>query len=151
MFAEVVPVVQAVDHALKHLKQWMKPQRRAADWVTFFGSQNRVVPQPLGVVGIIVPWNFPINLSFMVLVDVFGATPCNIANKLVSSGQTKLITGVNLPMLLRAMSYRHEALDTLVPRAMSGATQGIIPVAPTAPPVQHKTSSHDPVERDHQQ
>jgi coniferyl-aldehyde dehydrogenase len=73
MFAEVVPVVQAVDHALKHLKQWMKPQRRAADWMTFFGSQNRVVPQPLGVVGIIVPWNFPINLSFMVLVDVFAA------------------------------------------------------------------------------
>ena len=73
MLAEVVPVVQAVDHALKHLKQWMKPQRRAADWVTFFGSQNRVVPQPLGVVGVIVPWNFPINLSFMVLVDVFAA------------------------------------------------------------------------------
>ena len=73
MLAEILPVVQAVDHALKHLKQWMKPQRRAADWVTFFGSQNRVVPQPLGVVGIIVPWNFPINLSFMVLVDVFAA------------------------------------------------------------------------------
>ncbi|MEY3510014.1 MAG: system mannose-specific component [Pseudomonadota bacterium] len=87
----------------------------------------------------------------LVLVDVFGATPCNIANKLLTSGQTKLITGVNLPMLLRAMSYRHEALDALVPRAMSGATQGIIPVAPTAPPVQHRTSSHDPVERDHQQ
>lgn len=73
MLAEVVPVLQAVDHALKHLKQWMKPQRRGADWVTFFGSQNRVLPQPLGVVGIIVPWNFPINLSFMVLVDVFAA------------------------------------------------------------------------------
>lgn len=73
MLAEVMPVMQAVDHALKHLKQWMKPQRRTADWVTFFGSQNRVVPQPLGVVGVIVPWNFPINLSFMVLVDVFAA------------------------------------------------------------------------------
>jgi PTS system ascorbate-specific IIA component len=87
----------------------------------------------------------------LVLVDVFGATPCNIANKLLASGQTKLITGVNLPMLLRAVSYRHEALDALVPRAMSGATQGIIPVAPTAPQVQHRSPSHDPVERDHQQ
>jgi coniferyl-aldehyde dehydrogenase len=73
MLAEVVPVLQAVDHALKHLKRWMKPQRRGADWVAFFGSQNRVLPQPLGLVGIIVPWNFPINLSFMVLVDVFAA------------------------------------------------------------------------------
>ena len=104
------------------------------------------------------PWCKPAALKqqlntegTLVLVDVFGATPCNIANKLLASGQTKLITGVNLPMLLRAVSYRHEALDALVPRAMSGATQGIIPVAPTAPQVQHRSSSHDPVERDHQQ
>lgn len=89
--------------------------------------------------------------STLVLVDVFGATPCNVANKLLVGGQAKLITGVNLPMLLRAVSYRHEPLDALVARAVSGATQGVIPVAPTAPQVQHRTPSHDPVERDHQQ
>lgn len=89
--------------------------------------------------------------STLVLVDVFGATPCNVANKLLVGGQTKLITGVNLPMLLRAVSYRHEPLDALVARAVSGATQGVIPVAPTAPQVQHRSPSHDPVERDHQQ
>ncbi len=73
MLAEVVPVMHGVDHALKHLKQWMKPQRRSIDWLNFFGAKNRVLPQPLGVVGVIVPWNFPINLSFLVLVDVFAA------------------------------------------------------------------------------
>lgn len=87
----------------------------------------------------------------LVLVDVFGATPCNVANKLLAGGHTKLITGVNLPMLLRAVTYRHEPLDDLVPRAMAGATQGVIPMALTAPQVQHRTTSHDPVERDHQQ
>lgn len=73
MLAEVVPVMHGVDHALKHLKQWMKPQRRSIDWLNFFGAKNRVLPQPLGVVGVIVPWNFPINLSFLVLVDAFAA------------------------------------------------------------------------------
>lgn len=87
----------------------------------------------------------------LVLVDVFGATPCNVAHKLLAGGNTKLLTGLNLPMLLRAISYRHESLEALVTRAMSGATQGVIPVAPTAPQVQHRTDNHDPVERDHQQ
>jgi mannose PTS system EIIA component len=87
----------------------------------------------------------------LLLVDVFGATPCNVANKLLAGGATKLITGVNLPMLLRAVSYRHESLDALVTRAMAGATQGVISVAPTAPQVQHRTLSHDSDDRDHQQ
>ncbi len=73
MLAEVVPIMHGVDHTLKHLKQWMKPQRRSIDWLNFFGAKNRVLPQPLGVVGVIVPWNFPINLSFLVLVDAFAA------------------------------------------------------------------------------
>ncbi len=73
LLAEVVPVMHGVDHALKHLKQWMKPQRRSVDWLNFSGAKNRVLPQPLGVVGVIVPWNFPINLSFLVLVDAFAA------------------------------------------------------------------------------
>ena len=73
LLAEMIPVIHAVDHALTHLRTWMKPQKRQTDWRHFFGSRNRVVPQPLGVMGIIVPWNFPINLSFMVLIDAFAA------------------------------------------------------------------------------
>jgi len=73
LFAEVVPVIHGVDHSLKHLKRWMRPQKRSVDWLNFFGAKNRVLPQPLGVVGVIVPWNFPINLSFLVLADAFAA------------------------------------------------------------------------------
>lgn len=69
----------------------------------------------------------------LVVTDVFGATPCNVAQKLVDGVSSKLITGVNLPMLLRTVSYRHESLDALVSRAMIGATQGVIQVAVTAP------------------
>ncbi|WP_296448088.1 coniferyl aldehyde dehydrogenase [Rhodoferax sp. UBA5149] len=73
LFTEIFTVIDGVDHVLKHLKKWMKPQRRGVDLRNFFGASNRVIPQPLGVVGAIVPWNFPINLSFTGLIYTFAA------------------------------------------------------------------------------
>lgn len=87
----------------------------------------------------------------LVLTDVFGATPCNVALKLVDGVRSKLIAGVNLPMLLRTVSYRHESLDALVSRAMIGGTQGVIQVAVTAPQNQAKRSVNDQEQRHHQQ
>ena len=86
----------------------------------------------------------------LVLTDIFGATPSNVAQKLVDGVKSRLITGVNLPMLLRAVSYRHEALETLVSRAMVGGTQGVMQVAITAPQNQPRRK-HDQEEHDHQQ
>ena len=86
----------------------------------------------------------------LVLADVFGATPCNVAQMLVDGVHAKLITGVNLPMLLRTVSYRHESLDALVARALMGATQGVMQVAITAPQNQTRRN-HDQDQRDHQQ
>ncbi len=86
----------------------------------------------------------------LVLVDVFGATPCNVAQKLVDGVHSKLIAGVNLPMLLRTVSYRHEPLDSLVARALVGATQGVMQVAITAPQNQiSRTNDQD--QHEHQQ
>jgi len=73
LLAEIAPVVDGIEHTLKHLKAWMKPQRRHVDWISFFGARNRVIPQPLGVVGVIVPWNFPVNLSLIPLNYIFAA------------------------------------------------------------------------------
>ncbi len=73
LFTEIFPAIDAVNHALKHLKKWMRPQKRAIDLRNFAGARNRVIPQPLGVVGCIVPWNFPINLSFVPLIYIFAA------------------------------------------------------------------------------
>ena len=86
----------------------------------------------------------------LVLVDVFGATPCNVAQKLVDGVHTKLITGVNLPMLLRTVSYLHESIEALVARALVGATQGVMQVAITAPQNQTRTSN-DQDQHEHQQ
>lgn len=86
----------------------------------------------------------------LVLVDVFGATPCNVAQRLVDGVRTKLITGVNLPMLLRTVSYRQESIDALVARALVGATQGVMQVAVTAPQNQTRRSN-DQDQHEHQQ
>lgn len=58
--------------------------------------------------------------------DVVGATPCNVAQSLVQDGGARLIAGVNLPMLLRAVNYRDEDLPDLVERALSGGAQGMV-------------------------
>jgi PTS system ascorbate-specific IIA component len=86
----------------------------------------------------------------LVLTDVFGATPCNVAQKVVDGMSSKLVAGVNLPMLLRTVNYRHEPLDALVNRALAGGAQCIMQVAVTAPQNQvRKTNDHS--HHDHQQ
>jgi len=73
LFAEVIAVTDGINDTIKHLKKWMKVQRRHTDISLYFGAKNRVIPQPLGVTGLIVPWNFPVNLSFSQLTCVFAA------------------------------------------------------------------------------
>jgi len=73
LLAELVPVLDAIRYTRRHLRAWMRPQRRRVDRLLFPGARNRVVPQPLGVVGVIVPWNFPINLTFSALTSIFAA------------------------------------------------------------------------------
>lgn len=86
----------------------------------------------------------------LVLTDVFGATPCNVAQKVVDGSRSRLIAGVSLPMLLRAVTYRREPLDVLVARAMAGGTQGVMQVATTAPQNQAR-KINDQDDSDHQQ
>ena len=86
----------------------------------------------------------------LILTDVMGATPANVAQKLVAGSNAKLIAGVNLPMLYRVVCYRHEPLDALVARALTGGTQGVMQVAITAPQNQNRRI-HDQNHNDHQQ
>ena len=73
LFAEFFVVLEAIKDAQKNLRKWMKPQRRHIDRLMYPGASNRVVPQPVGVVGVIVPWNFPLNLSFCPLAAILAA------------------------------------------------------------------------------
>ncbi len=88
----------------------------------------------------------------LILTDVFGATPCNIARQLAEQPGVRVVAGVNVPMLWRALNYRQKPLDEMVALALAGAAQGVMPVAVTRPQNQaQKPASHDPIDRHHQQ
>lgn len=72
MIAEIMPSIHHIDYTLKHLGRWMEPSPR---WVGlhFLPASARVVYQPLGVVGIIVPFNYPVNLAMVPLVTALAA------------------------------------------------------------------------------
>lgn len=66
------------------------------------------------------------GVGVLILADVYGATHTNVACRLVKPGRVELICGVNLPMLLRALTYRQLKMSELIDRALSGGFNGII-------------------------
>ena len=95
------------------------------------------------------------NPEALIFTDVFGATPCNVAQRLASSvegAQVRVIAGVNVPMLWRSLCYADDTLDMLVARAMAGATQGVMQVATSRPQNQaYKPGANDQNHHHHQQ
>src|SRR5947209_16987455 len=73
--SEIYPVVGEARHAMRHLRRWMTPRRVAAP-LALLGSRSRIVYEPKGVVLIISPWNFPVNLTLGPLVSAIAAGNC---------------------------------------------------------------------------
>ncbi|MBF2090392.1 MAG: aldehyde dehydrogenase [Synechococcales cyanobacterium K44_A2020_017] len=76
-YATEVGVVGEIDHAIKHLKTWVKPTRVSVP-LTLFPSSAQIIPEPLGVVLIISPWNYPFQLMISPLVGAIAAGNCAI-------------------------------------------------------------------------
>lgn len=66
----------------------------------------------------------------LVVSDIFGATPCNLACKLLQAGHIEGMAGVNLPMLVRAFTYRTRGMETLLKKAVSGGCDGVLHIEP---------------------
>ncbi|AMP89971.1 coniferyl aldehyde dehydrogenase [Legionella pneumophila] len=64
LFLEIFPTIKAINFCLKKMKKWMKKSRRNVSWL-FIPAKAYVIPQPLGVVGIMVPWNYPVYLALV--------------------------------------------------------------------------------------
>lgn len=62
----------------------------------------------------------------LILSDMYGGSPANIAAKLLVPGRIEGVAGVNLPMLIRALTYRERSLATLMTKAVSGGCEGVI-------------------------
>ena len=61
----------------------------------------------------------------LVFTDIYGATPSNIAARILTPGRVEGLAGVNLPMLIRALTYRDEPLEVLIDKALSGGVEGV--------------------------
>ena len=64
----------------------------------------------------------------LIFSDIYGATPCNLAGKLLVPGRVEVVAGVNLPMLVRAFTYRAKGMDTMITKAVSGGRDGVLRV-----------------------
>ena len=79
----------------------------------------------------------------IILTDMFGGTPSNISLSLLQPGKVDVLTGANLPMLLRALCYRHEDLEGLLQRALHGGHAGIVQVPHQAVELSPAVATHD--------
>ena len=72
IISEILIIQGGISHALKHTPKWMKT-RKAPIAMQFKPAKNVIIPQPLGVIGIISPWNYPLQLAIMPLIGAIGA------------------------------------------------------------------------------
>ena len=68
----------------------------------------------------------------LILSDMYGGSPSNIAAKLLIPGRVEGVAGVNLPMVIRALTYRDRPLATLITKAVSGGCEGVLRIPPLA-------------------
>ena len=62
----------------------------------------------------------------LIFSDIYGATPSNLATKLLVDGRIEAVAGVNLPMLVRAFTYRDKGMETMIKKAISGGCDGVL-------------------------
>ncbi len=144
---ELYPAIQAINYNLRHLSRWMRAKRRALS-VWLKPAKARILPQPLGVVGIVVPWNYPLYLTISPLVsaisagnvamikmsedsEVLGELLINLFKK-YNINNVDIVTGdVNVAKAFCALPFNHLLYtgSTAVGRSVMGqASQTLTPV-----------------------
>ena len=74
LMADIVASIRQAKHAIKNIDGWMKPERRKLDFpLGLLGARGQIEFQPLGVIGVIAPWNFPVQLTMGPMIGAFGA------------------------------------------------------------------------------
>ena len=112
---------EALIHSASHVLG-KRPLRVRQLGVTVHDDPEAILPQARSLVQ-----ELDQGEGVLVLTDIYGATPGNIALKLLAPGRVEGISGVNLPMLIRALTYREKAdLARVVKKALSGGTEGVV-------------------------
>jgi PTS system ascorbate-specific IIA component len=111
---------EALIHSASHVLG-KRPLRVRQVGVTVHDDPEAILPQAQGLVR-----ELDDGDGVLVLTDIYGATPGNIALRLLEPGRIEGISGVNLPMLVRALTYRDKGLAVMVEKALSGGTEGVL-------------------------
>ena len=111
---------EALIHSASHVLG-KRPLRVRQVGVTVHDDPEAILPQAMDLVR-----QLDEGDGVLVLTDIYGATPGNIALRLLVPGRVEGISGVNLPMLVRALTYRDQGLVVVVDKALSGGTEGVI-------------------------
>lgn len=111
---------ESLIHCASHV-MGSRPPELMQIGVTVHDDPQAILPQALMLVK-----QLDQGKGVLVLSDLYGATPCNIASKLLVPGKVEGVAGVNLPMLIRALTYRNEPLKTVVEKALSGGCEGVL-------------------------
>ena len=147
---DVAAGIGPLQHARKHLKKWMRPQKRSTLFpLNLFGARSRIEYQPLGVIGIISPWNFPVNLAFAPLAQALAAgnramikpsefTPITSAlmQKIVAEAfdptEIAVVTGgPEIGQAFSALPFDHlifTGATSIARHVMAAAAQNLVPV-----------------------
>ena len=111
---------ESLIHSASHVMGSRPPQLMQIG-VTVHDDPQAILPQALKLVK-----QLDQGKGVLVLSDIYGATPCNIAAKLLIPGKVEGVAGVSLPMLIRALTYRNEPLKIVVEKALSGGSEGVL-------------------------
>lgn len=111
---------ESLIHSASHVMGG-RPAQLAQIGVSMHDDPQLVLPQAVKSLRILDEGD-----GVLVLSDVYGATPSNIACRLLVPGKIEGVAGVNLPMLVRALTYRNEPLKTVVSKAVSGGIEGVM-------------------------
>jgi len=111
---------EALIHSASHVLG-KRPQGVRQIGVTVHDDPEAILPQARDLVQQLEQGD-----GVLVLTDMYGATPGNIALRLLEPGRVEGVSGVNLPMLIRALTYREQGLAIAVEKALSGGTEGVL-------------------------
>ncbi|MGH8682276.1 MAG: PTS sugar transporter subunit IIA [Burkholderiales bacterium] len=111
---------EALIHCASHVLG-KRPLRVRQVGITVHDDPDAILPQAQDLVR-----QLDEGDGVLVLTDMLGATPSNIAARLAAPGRVEVVAGVNLPMLVRALTYRAQPLTTVVGKAISGGREGVL-------------------------
>jgi mannose PTS system EIIA component len=115
---------ESLIHCASHMLNKRPPRLRQLG-VTAQDDPAQLVPQARTLIK-----ELDEGAGVMVFTDMYGGSPSNIAAKLVIPGKVEAVAGVNLPMLVRALTYRDKSLAEMVTKAISGGCEGVLRVPP---------------------